>query len=568
MRLLQLQNDGNISLTEVFNPIPPYAILSHTWAADDEEVTYRDLVNGEGKEKPGYQKLLFCGKQAASLGLNYYWVDTCSIDKSSSAELTEAINSMFRWYRDSVACFVYMADVFIGNEEPSIALQWQQNFRRSRWFTRGWTLQELLAPKTVQFFSQNGHFLGDKRSMQQVIHEITGVATEALEGGSLDRFSIEERMSWASTRATKREEDAAYSLLGLFGVHMPLIYGEGQRGAFIRLRKEIRELRGTSAETLDMAAQQKSAILQNIEEWLQPADPSSNHQQALKKRQHNTGLWLLEGELYQQWKSSPQSFIWLHGIPGSGKTILSSTLIDDVTNFTRDKSGTVVAYFYFDFNDVHKQRAESLLKSLISQLSQKMNDVSPELDDLFAQSKNGRGDPSLETLLKVLQQLLREFSHAYLVIDALDECSQRDELMGILATIARWNLKNTHMVVASRLERDIEIAVEGLALEAVIVAFRNSDVDKDIRQYVRQRLSDDAALKKWNGDPGLRSEIEDVLTRGSQGMYVDILNHCFTTDSSQVSMGGLSIRHARQVSQSSKIARISCGTPSHTRKHV
>ena len=242
MRLLQIE-EGNFSLVErTGNSIPPYAILSHTWGADKDEVTFRDLVDSTGGTKVGYNKIRFCAKQAAKDDLDYFWVDTCCIDKSSSAELSEAINSMFRWYHDATRCYVYLSDVSVVDSISSrLFSQQTQNpaFRHSRWFNRGWTLQELVAPKFVEFFSVEGERLGERNSMVQEIHEITGISVQALQGSPLSRFSVDERMSWAAGRETKREEDTAYSLLGIFDICMPLLYGEGQKKASIRLQKEI-----------------------------------------------------------------------------------------------------------------------------------------------------------------------------------------------------------------------------------------------------------------------------------------------------------------------------------------
>jgi len=235
MRLLQIRGPGQFNLTEDFiTNVPPYAILSHTWG--DEEVVFRDLVEGGGKEKKGYRKIQFCGDQAARDGLQYFWVDTCCIDKSNNVELTEAINSMFRWYRNSAKCYVYLPDVSAGSSEAgqSSKERWEPAFRQSRWFTRGWTLQELIAPSSVEFFSEEGDRLGDRDLMDRQISEITGVHIDAFRGRSLSSFSIDERMAWAEKRNTTREEDAAYSLLGIFEIFMPLIYGEGRPNALNR----------------------------------------------------------------------------------------------------------------------------------------------------------------------------------------------------------------------------------------------------------------------------------------------------------------------------------------------
>ncbi|KAI0402570.1 kinesin light chain [Xylaria palmicola] len=237
MRLLaRSDNTGLYSLT-YYPPgtsIPPYAILSHTWGP--EEVTYKDLEQGTGQHKTAYKKIRFCGEQATRHGLRHFWVDTCCIDKSSSAELTESINSMFRWYRDAAKCYAYLEDVSsstMQDGDPHIQL------KQSRWFTRGWTLQELIAPKTVDFYSREGTALGNKESLEQLICGTTGIPAQALRGCPLSHFTTSERMAWAETRKTTVPEDKAYSMLGIFETQMPLIYGEGEERALKRLREEI-----------------------------------------------------------------------------------------------------------------------------------------------------------------------------------------------------------------------------------------------------------------------------------------------------------------------------------------
>jgi heterokaryon incompatibility protein (HET) len=245
MRLLKPDNTGEYSLTEdlpVSDDIPRYAILSHTWGAYMEEVSFKDMMDGTGQSKPGYDKIRFCGEQARRDGLQYFWIDTCCIDKSNSTELQEAINSMFRWYRDAAKCYVYLADVSrpaLDADITSSQLPWEMSFRKSRWFTRGWTLQELVSPASVEFFSKEREQLGDKSSLERHIHEATGIPVRAIQGSSLSDFSVPERMSWVEKRETTRKEDKAYSLLGIFDVYMPLIYGEGRENAFKRLREEI-----------------------------------------------------------------------------------------------------------------------------------------------------------------------------------------------------------------------------------------------------------------------------------------------------------------------------------------
>tara|TARA_R110002060_G_scaffold74697_3_gene84079 strand:+ start:312 stop:1220 length:909 start_codon:yes stop_codon:yes gene_type:complete len=263
MRLLKLEANGEFSLTnDITHPTTPYAILSHTWGEDDEEVTFEDLKDRSGQTKNGYKKLRFCGQQAARDGLQHFWVDTCCINKSSDRELSEAINSMFRWYCNPAICYVYLADVW--TKDPSSKL-WEAAFRNSRWFTRGWTLQELIAPPLVEFFSLNGNRLGDKTSLEVQLHKITGIPVLALRGRSLSDFSFDERVLWARNRNTKREEDLAYSLLGIFDISIPVIYGEGKENAFRRLNREwkyrldeLSQAKGTSNYARRLGALQRT----------------------------------------------------------------------------------------------------------------------------------------------------------------------------------------------------------------------------------------------------------------------------------------------------------------------
>jgi hypothetical protein len=237
MRLLQHQGNDSFRLVyRVDEQIPPYAILSHTWGDEGDEVTFKDVVDGTYKKRKGYRKLEFCAREAASDGLEFFWIDTCCIDKSSSAELQEAIGSMFRWYKNSAKCYVYLTDV-----SDEIYNYDDLQFEASKWFTRGWTLQELLAPGDVKFYNREGRFIYDKSRIVDWIEKITGIPTKALQGTPLSHFSIDQRMKWAEGRNTTRQEDLAYSLLGIFDIQMSLFYGEGRERAFERLKKKIRK---------------------------------------------------------------------------------------------------------------------------------------------------------------------------------------------------------------------------------------------------------------------------------------------------------------------------------------
>ena len=242
MRLLKLVGD-ELSFVDVpTHNNNSYAILSHTWLPG-EEVTYQEAVNGVGKGKRGYEKIKFCGNQAMKDGLLHFWVDTCCIDKSDPAELTTAINSMFRWYRNATKCYVFLSDVSASGDDTGVQVAqstWETAFRSSKWFTRGWTLQELIAPTTVGFFSKEGVHIGNKRSLEELIHRATELPIRALQGGAISEFSITERQKWVSRRQTTVEEDMVYCLLGLCGLSMPAIYGEGKENASKRFQMTAR----------------------------------------------------------------------------------------------------------------------------------------------------------------------------------------------------------------------------------------------------------------------------------------------------------------------------------------
>lgn len=181
--------------------------------------------------------------------------------------------------------------------------------------------------------------------------------------------------------------------------------------------------------------------------------------------------------------------------------------------------GKVVAYFFFDFNDVQKQNPELIVRSLICQLSHQCVRIPTSLDTLFSSCENGHRQPSLHALLEVLQQMMQEFPHVYIVFDALDECSERAELTDILETMTAWQLQNSHILLTSRIERDIESSLETFIRQQNIVCLQSELMDRDIQKYVQQRLSEDKQLNKWGKDLVLRQEIEAALMKGAHGMY-------------------------------------------------
>ncbi|KAH7063821.1 heterokaryon incompatibility protein-domain-containing protein [Paraphoma chrysanthemicola] len=223
-------------VVEEFNPhnVPPYAILSHTW--EEEEMSLQEMRSTRFSTKKGFAKIKRCCVQAAEDGFTHCWIDTCCIDKTSSAELSEAINSMFQWYQESSICYALLSDCF--DDCKVWNARTVRHFADSRWWTRGWTLQELLAPKVVEFYNTEWRRIGSRNSLRKHVSFASGIDEEILGGKDINTCNVAVRMSWAAKRQTTRVEDQAYCLMGLFDVNMPLLYGEGVR-AFARLQEEI-----------------------------------------------------------------------------------------------------------------------------------------------------------------------------------------------------------------------------------------------------------------------------------------------------------------------------------------
>ena len=227
MRLLYTKS---LQFKEFFdNQIPKYAILSHRW--EEKEVTFQDFEVGKQQVWPGFVKIRRCCSLAESRGFDWVWIDACCIDNKSSAELSEAINSMYRWYEKAGECYAYLSDVRWQN-----GMDLKEAFGQSVWFTRGWTLQELLAPDEVILFDYDWNRIGEKLDLMVEISAVTGIRGEHL--FEIHSASVATKMSWISRRQTSRMEDIAYCLLGIFDVNMPLLYGEGGK-AFLRLELEI-----------------------------------------------------------------------------------------------------------------------------------------------------------------------------------------------------------------------------------------------------------------------------------------------------------------------------------------
>jgi hypothetical protein len=482
MRLLERSEDGKINLTADLtgdDTIPPYAILSHRWGKENEEVTFEDMEKGTGKKKTGYKKLLFCGEQAWKDGLQHFWIDTCCIDKSNHGEHQNAISSMFCWYQKAVKCYVYLSDISTRKKERTKSQDdtLQVDVRRSEWFTRGWTLQELLAPASVEFFSREGKRLGDKDSLKQPIYEITGISKIALQGGCLSQFSIHERISWIERRKTTLDEDKAYSLLGIFGVSIPLYYGEGMVNAFKRLQDEI-ERQGRCVQDLRLT---------------DPCDDKRRIEDTKGGLLEGSYKWILEKPDFEKWRDARQSrLLWIKGDPGKGKTMLLCGIVDEL-NKSMAKSD-LLSYFFCQATDSRINNATAVLRGLIYLLVYQQ----PSLISHVRKKYDHAGRKLFEdanawtALSEIFTDMLKDpnFDTAYLVLDALDECTEG--LANLLDLIAQTSSgSRVRWLVSSRNWPQIEERLDQAGSKMKLCLELNADsvsaaVDTFIQHKVRQ----------------------------------------------------------------------------------
>jgi hypothetical protein len=484
MRLLHYTSSGELAWTKDLigdDKIPSYAILSHTWD-EGQEVTFDDLMKNIGKSKTGYDKIRFCASQAKRDGLYYFWVDTCCIDKSNNAELSEAIISMFRWYKNAERCYVYLSDVSSrpSGEDSDAHRKRKPVIRKSRWFTRGWTLQELIAPVSVEFFSKDGERLGDKRSLIETLHEITGIAVQALGGSPMTRFTVDERMRWAQGRNTKREEDAVYSLLGIFDVQMPLLYGEGQEKAWHRLRREIREHHSIN---LPVAT---------------GASFDSHNEEHNARCLPNTRTELLDAITTWANNKGGKPIFWLSGMAGTGKSTIARTVAESFVS-----RGQLGASFFFKRGEGERGNASRFFTTIATDLvvhePGMLAGIKKALDEDSAISQKALKDQFEKLILQPLlgvHQARQQGLARVVVIDALDECEREEDIRAILQLLAR--MKDIQpvplrIVVTSRPELHIRLGFKempnGTYQDLILHEVPRSTIEHDIRLFLEHELS-------------------------------------------------------------------------------
>ncbi|CAN9285142.1 unnamed protein product, partial [Alternaria alternata] len=489
MRLLKYEEDGRLTITSFDDDaILRYAILSHTWGADAEEVTFADLAKGDGKHKPGYNKIRYCGEQAQQDGLQYFWIDTCCIDKSDKAELSSAIQSMFRWYQNATKCYVYLSDVSARKrkfDDMNTRSTWEPAFRSSRWFTRGWTLQELLAPSIVEFFSQEWKKLGDRTSLKLIIEKVTGIPYGVFDGTPLSRFSVEERLRWKGDRQTKREEDAWYSLSGIFDIEIAPAYSEGAASAFKRLKGEI--------DKLEICVRD-----------IRNTDPRHD-----KQRIEDTkgGLladsyrWVLDNTAFQQWREEPNSrLLWVKGDPGKGKTMLLCGIINELQSSM--PPSTLLSYFFCQATDARINSATAVLRGLLHMLVTQQ----PSLASHIRRKHDYAGKAMFEdanawvVLAEIFEDILQDprLCPTYLIIDALDECvTDLPKLLGFVAKKSSASPR-VKWIVSSRNWPDIEAQLEQAEHKVKLSLELNpQSVENAVNVFIQRKVDQLARQKHY-----------------------------------------------------------------------
>ncbi|KAF2678771.1 hypothetical protein K458DRAFT_435608 [Lentithecium fluviatile CBS 122367] len=280
----------------------------------------------------------------------------------------------------------------------------------------------------------------------------------------------------------------------------------------------------------DLALEQRRI---ELDHWLSPPVPSKNHNEALKQHQKGTGSWFLQSDAFVAWKSQRNSFLWLYGIPGCGKTILSSTIIENL----RSLSIQPLLYFYFDFNHTKKQTLRGVVCSLISQLYYTCNSAQEPLNALFSSYKDKNTQPSCESLCKVLREMIEKTEEIWIVLDAIDECVERkgsptEGLLLWIRDLVKLEQKNVHCLVTSRPEQDIQSEMSNLVSEKNRISIQSDLVNDDILAYICARVREGEGLKRWRDREDVQKEIEEELAHKANGMFrwvrcqIDALEVC------------------------------------------
>ncbi|ENI10865.1 hypothetical protein COCC4DRAFT_184065 [Bipolaris maydis ATCC 48331] len=518
MRLLTHNEDDTLVIKHFDDePVPPYAILSHTWGEENEEVTYADISNGVGQGKAGYEKIRFCGEQARHDGLQYFWIDTCCIDKSNKCELASSIRSMFMWYRNATRCYVYLSDIISPTsainsdlpqhyETPPDRQSHQLEFSKSRWFTRYWTLQELLAPSEVYFFTKQGNELGDKLSLISDLSRITGIPKPALQGAPLSHFTIQQRIAWGEHRKATEPLDSVYALMGILGVSVSPIDGESPAEAMRRVEREV---------------DRQNKCIQDLQST-NPYDDKTRIEATKGGLLSDSYRWIIDNSTFQKWQQDLSTrLLWIKGDPGKGKTMLMCGILNEVQKTTRHNN--TVAYFFCQATDMRINNAVAVLRGLLYMLVIH----NPFLTSHIRKRYDQDGKKLFEdvnawvALSQIFVDMVcdKNLNTAYLFVDALDECIT--DLHKLLDLIILTTAKSTHVMwlVTSRNESHIEQRLKSVSDEARLsleLKQNARQITQAVEGYIDHKLSSLETLEEGS----IRDQIRDEMRTKANGTFL------------------------------------------------
>jgi hypothetical protein len=429
---------------------------------------------------------------------------------------------MFRWYHKATKCYVYLTDVSATASDVDDASKfrlWNDQFRKSRWFTRGWTLQELLAPPCVEFYSLEGTRLGDKQSSKQCLMQITGIPLGAFEEESLSSFTIDQRFSWAEHRQTTRIEDRAYSLMGLFEVQIPVLYGEGEIIAFKRLRNEIEN---------DLEERIRLDNLANDLPTSSTAAFNSANNQHKQLCLPNTRVEVLQDIEKWAYGSDDRYIYWLNGLAGMGKSTIARTAAR-----TFDKKGTLGGTFFYSKGGGDASKAGKLMTTLASQMASRIPSVKPHIcrailehKDIATQSLPDQWEKLIIEPLSKMRPAEHRPDVIILVIDALDECdSARDirMVLNTLATTEKLRKLSLRVFITSRPEIPIRAEFEKIPRTRrqgyVLHHISPETVDRDLTIFFEHKFK---GLREERGLSSTwpESNVISRLVATSRGLFI------------------------------------------------
>ena len=247
-----------------------------------------------------------------------------------------------------------------------------------------------------------------------------------------------------------------------------------------------------------------------------------NYNRSVELRSVNTGTWFLESQTFSDWKVTARKLLWLYGIPGCGKSVLSSTIIEAVSSYCSSETDWAVLYFFFDFNDDEKQQPDKMVRSLIVQLSSQNPSAPQSLLSLYSSCMSGGRQPAYDSLVATLRDMLGGFNRTNIILDALDECEKRPMLLSLIDNLVKWQDLSLHILATSRKERDIEESIQPLTNLDTRICIQSSVVNPDIQAYIQARLQTDPTLKRWRGRPEVQREVEEKLMEKADGMYLSL----------------------------------------------